>query len=360
MTRETESEEAVVKPKRPEDSPTIDECFRLLLENTSDGVFLLQDGALQQYNKRLTEILQLPSTADLNIDKLRDRLISNGDKLFTSQVKQYFSAEIPGNSKHLLIDKLNGKTVSISLMLIPVVKSDRVATLGLTKDLSEYETYSDSFSELETRYRLLFEKAGDATFMIDIETLTILEANHAAEQQLGYTHNELIGMSLLNITPEYRIRAVRSDIELLKRDGGTMVEGINVTKDGREVPIQIRNALARLLGREVLIATCRDISEQKIIEEEQMKSERLEAVRQMAGALAHEFSQPLQALMTISELIENPLIKPRKVKKLSAEIPSLVERLEGLLNRMKGIVRIETKAYTEDSDIVDIDRSSDP
>jgi|GEM_PF-2740438 len=61
-------------------------------------------------------------------------------------------------------------------------------------------------------------------------------------------------------------------------------------------------------GRKVIIAACRDISHQIERETERLRIEKLEAVQQVAGGIAHEFSQPMQSLVTIAELLSGETV----------------------------------------------------
>ena len=86
------------------------------------------------------------------------------------------------------------------------------------------------------------------------------------------------------------------------------------------------------------------------------KQEKLEAVQQLAGAVAHEFNQPLQALMIISELL--PVDKLAEREDLAGRISEQVARMSELVNKLENLDTIKTKSYVGRTRIIDIENSS--
>lgn len=67
---------------------------------------------------------------------------------------------------------------------------------SILRDITERKKKDALLRESEARYRLLFEKIADAVFITSFEG-EILEANLAASEQTGYSHEELIGMNIM-------------------------------------------------------------------------------------------------------------------------------------------------------------------
>ena len=86
------------------------------------------------------------------------------------------------------------------------------------------------------------------------------------------------------------------------------------------------------------------------------KQEKLEAVQQLAGAVAHEFNQPLQSLMIISELL--PVDKLSEREDLAGRISEQVARMSELVNKLENLDTIKTKSYVGQTRIIDIENSS--
>ena len=225
--------------------------------------------------------------------------------------------------------------------------------------MTQREYLNQALEEVEARYRILFDRAGDVIFIVDPDSYKIVDANEAAELHIGYSRTELIGKTIHDITPKDRHDSLEMDIKQLKESSTSTFQGINLTKQGTEITVQTNMVLTSFGGNKVIIAACRDISHQIEREKERLRIEKLEAVQQVAGGIAHEFSQPMQSLVTIAELLGGESARDQvKQKELIEKIPPMVDRMNSLLNQMKGIVRLSTRAYTKKDSIVDFVHST--
>ena len=101
-----------------------------------------------------------------------------------------------------------------------------------------------------------------------------------------------------------------------------------------------------------------DITEQKNTEKQLREQEKLQGVLQMAGAICHELTQPMQAICGNAELLlmtmpENDT-KSKKVK----NILSQMGRMNNITRKLQAMTRCETKPYVLGSEIIDIYGSS--
>ena len=124
--------------------------------------------------------------------------------------------------------------------------------------------------ESERRYRTLFESAGDAIFIIDIEgekAGDIVEANAAAAEMHGYRMEELLKLNLVKDldAPDATAKAPQRIERILK--GEWIQDEINHRKkDGSLLPVEISAGLIEYMGRRYILAIDRDISERKHME----------------------------------------------------------------------------------------------
>jgi len=95
----------------------------------------------------------------------------------------------------------------------------------------------------------------------------------------------------------------------------------------------------------------------KQAEAELREKERLQGVLEMAGAICHELSQPLQIISGYSSILQmdreetDPLYKPVK------GIEAAISRADMLMKKIMGITRYQSKPYLKNT-IVDIEKAS--
>jgi PAS domain S-box-containing protein len=124
--------------------------------------------------------------------------------------------------------------------------------------------------ESERRYRTLFESAGDAIFIIDIEGEKIgdiVDANPAAAEMHGYRIEELLKLNLIKDldAPDASSEAPQRIERMLK--GEWIKDEINHRKkDGSVFPVEISAGLIHYMGGRYVLAIDRDISKRKHME----------------------------------------------------------------------------------------------
>lgn len=142
----------------------------------------------------------------------------------------------------------------------------RVAEQALRRERDHLEEMvlerTKELRDLGNRYRTLFNTAADAIFINDLEGC-LLEVNEEACRSLGYTRNELLHLTVRDVTtPEYVARQPEI-LEQLRAAGHLVFETELVARDGRIIPIECSSRLMDLQGRPAVLSISRDISERK-------------------------------------------------------------------------------------------------
>ena len=145
---------------------------------------------------------------------------------------------------------------------------------------AELETLNKAFQataaearQSEEKYRHTLNAAADAIIGVD-EHGMIIEFSRAAEIILGYTRAEVIGAPISTIVPQ-RLRAqhqagltrfLATGNRHLPNWQGLELPGL--TKDGREILLEVSFSLLEAEGRKYLTAVLRDITQRKRAEED--------------------------------------------------------------------------------------------
>ena len=154
--------------------------------------------------------------------------------------------------------------------------------------------------ELHHLARLIAETASDAILTIDDQS-TILFANPATEKIFGYLHDEIIGLPLTMLMPDYLRQVYRSAFErhLATRVRHLSRETISLPglhKSGREVPLELSFVEFVENGRRLFTGIARDVTERRQLE--RRLTVQVEVARIMAESESLEDAAPglLQAI----------------------------------------------------------------
>ena len=121
--------------------------------------------------------------------------------------------------------------------------------------------------ESETRHRTLFDHAGDAILIHDAEA-RMLAVNPRACEELGYTHAELMAMTIDQVDSPEQLQHLPDRIARLREHGHLSFETVHRRKDGSLVPTEVTARLITWNAQPAIMSICRDVTERKQAEGE--------------------------------------------------------------------------------------------
>jgi len=124
----------------------------------------------------------------------------------------------------------------------------------------------------EEKFRMVFDNANDAIF---IHTFNgrMLEVNQTACERLGYSKEELLKLSPMEIdTPEYFALYNECVVELQEK-GTFVIETAHVCKDGTVIPIELSTKIILHEGLPAILSIARDITKRKSAKQKMNYSE---------------------------------------------------------------------------------------
>ncbi len=139
---------------------------------------------------------------------------------------------------------------------------------GILMDVTEQKKARESLFNSEISYRGLFDTVADAIYIQDANG-TFLDVNEGAVRMYGYTREELIGMSPVDVSAPGMndMAAVTEKIQLALQGEAQQFEFWGRRRNGDIFPKNVRVARSTYFGRDVLIAFAEDITERKKVED---------------------------------------------------------------------------------------------
>ncbi len=197
-------------------------------------------------------------------------------------------------------------------------------------DISDRRKTEMSLRQSEEKYRSLVETT-DTAFVIVDSAGVVLDANPKYIELTGHgSLEEILGRSVIEWTLEEERGNNAKAIQKCFEQGYIRdFQTIYTLPDGIRQPIEVNASVMSNSGKLEIHALCRDISERikaeekrKQLEDQIAQAQKMEAVGNLAGGVAHDFNNMLSIILGYSEL----LIKKDRVK------GGVREKIEGIHN----------------------------
>jgi PAS domain S-box-containing protein len=175
--------------------------------------------------------------------------------------------------------------------------------------LSYFEDIS-ARKQLELRIRelvMVLDVTSDAIAVIDLED-QLLYWNQGAERLYGWTATEAVRQNANQLL--YRSIPVPAEVaQTVKTQGAWRGELQQVTKAGHEITVKSRWTLARdeAGNPNFILIVNADITEQKRLESQFLRAQRLESLGTLSGGMAHDLSNLFTPMLMATQLLQQQL-----------------------------------------------------
>lgn len=190
--------------------------------------------------------------------------------------------------------------------------------------------------------------------------------NPAAERQTGRPASEVLGRDVVSTI--YRdpaeARRVKKLLYSEQFGGPGRLEGVEITgsdAQGRPTPISLWAFILVEDGQEVgSVGYFYDLSNQKRAEEARLMQEKMKSILEMAGAVLHHLSQPLQVMLGDVSLLLDETPQESPVRDSVEAIAQGISQVKVVLDKMRKVSTPATAAYGSQGKIVDLETPEDP
>jgi len=293
-----------------------EERFRSLSNASLEGIMVHDHGMILDVNLAFTRLFGYEQPEEL--------IGNNGMKLLLTpesqaRIQQRIQLQEQGLLELTCVRK-NGSTFAAETESRPAKYLGRNVRLVSCRDITERKHMEKELREKEAKYRSLFESAKDGIFIHDETGFT--DCNQKGAEMYGLTKEEIIGRSPGIFAPERqpdgRLSSEVAGEKIRAALSGTtqVFEWQPIRANGSPFDVEITLSPLELGGKMCLQAIVRDISERKRLEQERLKTQKLEAIGTLAGGIAHDFNNLLQGVFGYISLAK--LKKNDREKSLSA------------------------------------------
>ena len=332
----------------------------LVAERTLNGVIITDNSGLVEWvNEGFTRI------TGYTLEEMQGKSpgkILQGPETDPETVKRISVALRKGDgvNEEIINYGKNGRRYWIELDIQPIKnKHGKVEKyIAIQSDITERINTTQELS----RFKFTLDHTHDAVFIFDPDTLKFTYANHGARIQIGYSQEEMLEMTPIDIKPEFDEPTFRETISpLTKGDQSSFsFETIHKHKNGKLIPVDISlQYISRKNEPSRFVAIVRDITEQKRItsELEQAKNKAETATRAKSDFLAnmsHEIRTPMNAVIGMSHILLNSGITRNQQDQVN-KILTASTALLGIINDILDFSKIEAGKMKLEESPFDLD-----
>lgn len=146
---------------------------------------------------------------------------------------------------------------------------------GSLYDITERKLIEENLRESENKFKSLFDGIPDAVFVVDPETLSIIDCNKQAEMLLGLPKEKVITMKAIELHCEDKREFISKQFTRHSQGFEEIVESEVLASNNKRIPVSINANLITIKGKEYIQGIFRDITQRKEVEEKQKESEKL-------------------------------------------------------------------------------------
>ena len=211
-----------------------------------------------------------------------------------------------------------------------------IAAMEMNLDITQRKELEKALEESEKKYHGIFNNIPNPVFVLDEETLQILDCNDSMTAVYGYSREEISRMSFLDLFNS----ADRNRMAVSLRELEVIDQVKQVKKDGQILYANIRVSPSEFPGQRVLLVTTSDITKRLETEQQLIQASKMATLGEMATGVAHELNQPLAVIKTASSYFMKKVRKKEPIAEdimmtMSEEIDSHVDRASKIINHMR-------------------------
>ena len=176
---------------------------------------------------------------------------------------------------------------------------------NIITDISEHERAEQTIRESEEKYRGVVEESLVGVYIIEEGQFKYVNRQYC--EISGYAYAELVNKAyhLELVHPDDR-DAVRDNTNARLRGESDSIayQFRMIRKDGQEITVKALGSVSSHHGRPAIIGTLLDISKEQALEQQLRQAQKMEAIGQLAGGVAHDFNNILTALIGYGNLLK--------------------------------------------------------
>ncbi len=215
-------------------------------------------------------------------------------------------------------------------------RGEIIGAMEVNLDITHKKQLEDKLRQSEQKYYAIFNNIPNSIFVLDADSLEIIDCNDSIKTAYGYRKNEIVGQSFLL----FFLEEERERYHAVIRTSKEINQVRQVDHKGEIRFVNIRISPSEFSGRKALLVTTSDITERLEVEMQLIQAGKMATLGEMATGVAHELNQPLSVIKTASSYFMKKVRKNEPIPAdilltMATEIDGHVDRASNIINHLR-------------------------
>jgi PAS domain S-box-containing protein len=294
------------------------------LESTGDGILVVDmESRVVTYNRQFLQMWNLKEPVPADSLKLVERVLENlsDPTEFVERIKHLRAHPDCESCDEIRLK--DGRILERHSK--PQQKDGQVIGRVMSfRDATEQRRAAEKLAAEKHRLDVTLKSISDAVVATDTEGRVIL-MNPVAEQMCGVSQSSVAGMLVEKVFPLYDPGTkTKLPSQILAVVQGGALEpaktALLINAMGQQIMVGLRAAPTRDSAGQITgaVLVFRDVSQERKVEQEQLRASKLESIGLLAGGIAHDFNNVLTGIVgNLSLLREYPGLSPEVSDRLA-------------------------------------------
>ena len=318
--------------------------YQMITDHMTDSIWLMDMNLKTIWISPSVERNRGFSLAEIQSGRIEDQLTSSS----IEKVLQVVSEELtPERFRQKDLDisakmeleffRKDGSIIwsEVRLTVIRDPQGSPLGILGVGRDISGRKEAEEALRHSEERFSKAFHISPAPTVIIAFADGRCVDVNDSFLRMLGYSREELIGHTESELHVCTGVGDYKGAVQKLAESGFVRNELIHLrTKSGEIRETLVSAETIALKEKKFILAMCYDITEQRRLEGQLRRSQKMEAVGTLAGGIAHDFNNILSAVIGYTEISLRETDVSSRLRRYLEQILKAGERATSLVKQI--------------------------
>lgn len=314
------------------------EFIENILDNLPLGlaVHSISDGVVHYMNSEFTKIYGWPEHALRSFDAFFDHVYPDSKyrRVIKKRVVKDIATRDPAKMiwKNILPVAQSGENRVVVAANIPLFEQDLMITT--VRDITDKHNANQALQF--TRFSI--DHANDMVYWLDPKG-NIVDVNQTTCDKLGYSRNELLSMTILDINQNLTFNQFHENWKNIQHRGTLRVETNHYCKSGAPIPVETHFDYILFDGKKYSCVFARDITERRDLERLIAIQDKMGSLGRVAAGIAHEIRNPLSTINVYLSSLKRLLATDEFDQENLITIEETITEMDSASHKIETVVR---------------------